>query len=314
MIRLLLASALALTGCDPGFEPQYLVKDLRILAVQAEAQGSTSADVSVGDTLVLRALVANPRGRAGLAVSWYGCLPLADESLPPCADVEFLANPARLATDSRVVKLGTCEPDAAGVCAVAGAVPDVSAALSFALQAAVRDPAFSCRPYSELPVVAVANAEGRQTIALKRVRVVPSSAELAAIAVTDSYVTNSNPAIESVVRARPQWGTCTGGIAIGPDPFPSGETTLCATPATGWSQEFETCGPGGTRALTHESAEWQWFTTAGDFPEFDAEMAGNANRNEPRFIRPPGPFTIWTIMRDGRGGEGWLRRDVGAAP
>jgi hypothetical protein len=270
--------------------------------------------VSAGETLVLRALVANPLERAGLTVTWHGCPPPADESLPPCADLGFLANADRLATDPRVVQLGTCQPDEAGVCTIAAALPDLSAAVAFALERAARDPAFSCRPYAELPVVAVASAADREVLALKRVRVVPTAAELAAAGTTGSYVANTNPAVSTVVRAPPQRGTCTGGTEIVPDPFPLGETTLCAVPASGWAQEFETCGTAGDRALAKEGADWQWFATAGKFPEFDGATTGNADRNEPRFVRPGGPFTVWTILRDGRGGEAWLAHDVAPAP
>jgi hypothetical protein len=313
MKLLLVACGVALFGCNQGFEPQYLVKDLRILAIRAEAQGSTTADVAPGDVLVLRALVANPRVRGAPAVTWYACPPGPDESLPPCADLGFLSDPSRLATDPRVQKLGTCEPDAGGVCTIATALPDMTAALTFAIEKAKSDPAFSCLLFAELPGVAVAQADGAQHVAVKRVRVVPPAEMLAGYGLTGSYVTNANPGVSTIVRARPVWGTCTGGIDIVPDPFPLGETTLCAAAESGSSQQFEACGPAGEPTLVMEHAEWQWFVTAGEFPEFDG-MVGNADRNEPRFVRPSGPFTIWTVVRDGRGGEGWLRRDVGAAP
>jgi hypothetical protein len=31
-------------------------------------------------------------------------------------------------------------------------------------------------------------------------------------------------------------------------------------------------------------------------------------------VRPAEPFTIWAILRDGRGGEDWLERIISAAP
>lgn len=311
MARLLLLSTLAAAACSPSFDRQYLVTDLRILAIRVEAGGGPAADVSPGQPLALRALVANPRGRAGAVVQWYACAPDASEAATPCRDAEMLADPGRLTSDPRVARLGQCAPAADGDCLVSATLPDFSAALDYALATAARDPAFACRPYAEWPVVAVARAGDRQVIALKRIRVIPSPAQLASLGL--SYAANTNPDIGAVVRARPTWGTCDGGIPVVPGPFPSGETTLCAEAATGASDAFASCGPAGERVATSEHPSWQWYVTDGRFPDFD-DGSGNANRNEPRFVRPAGPFTLWTIVRDGRGGEGWRRSDVGAAP
>ena len=66
-MRRLATLALALAaGCDTGFSPQYLVEDLRILAVRVQVVGSLAADADLGETVRLTALVANPRGRAPL--------------------------------------------------------------------------------------------------------------------------------------------------------------------------------------------------------------------------------------------------------
>lgn len=309
MRRLVLACLLAV-ACGPRLEPQHRVTDLRVLGVRAEAGGGSSADPSPGQDLVLRALVANPRGRPGAVVRWYGCVPTASESAGPCADLAVLADPGRLPADPRFMLLGACEPDASGECAVTVALPDVGAALEHALAVAERDPAFACRVYAEWPIVAVAGAEGREELALKRIRVVPSAEQLAARGLVASYAPNPNPVVSDVVRDRPRWGTCQGGIPVVPDPFPPGETTLCAT--GGGDDRFLGCTPGGALVAAVERPAWQWFVTDGVFPEFE-DGAGNADRNEPRFQRASGPFTLWVVVRDGRGGEAWLRRDVGAA-
>jgi hypothetical protein len=310
--RLALLCALAV-ACSPRFDPQYLVHDLRILAIRAEAAGTASADVSPGDTLVLRALVANPRARPGAAVRWYACLPASTESAGPCEDVAVLADPHRLVADPRVTFLGACEPDATGECALSVPVPDAAPALDYVLATARSDPAFSCRLYAALPVVALASASGREVMALKRVRLVPTAAQLAARGLTSAYAPNRNPTAAAVVRDHPTAGTCAGGLPVTPGPYPARRAILCATDAAGDQEAFWACGPAGERTATVEDARWQWFVTAGTFPDFE-DGAGNANGNELRFDRPAGPFTLWVIVRDGRGGEAWLRQDVGPAP
>lgn len=309
----LLLAALGAGGCSPRFEPEYRVTDLRILAIRAEAEGTAVADPSPGQTLVLRALVANPRARPGAAVSWYACAPTPSEALGPCADLALLADPTRLTGDPRVALLGACTPDATGECAIAAPLPDVTAALEYRLALAARDPAFSCRPYVEWPVVAVASAAGRQVIALKRVRVVPTAADLAARGLSAAYAPNLNPELVDVVRDRPRWGSCTGGLPVAPAPFPARETVLCATAGAGTAEKYTACGPAGEHVPATETARFQWFVTAGSFPDYESG-SGNADRNEPRFDRARSPFTLWAIVRDGRGGEAWVRREVAALP
>ena len=81
-MRRLATLALALAaGCDTGFSPQYLVEDLRILAVRVQVVGSLAADADLGETVRLTALVANPRGRAP-RVRWATCIPDGTEALP----------------------------------------------------------------------------------------------------------------------------------------------------------------------------------------------------------------------------------------
>ena len=106
---LLAAAAAALLSCDTNFQPQYLVKDLRILAARAEVVGSApEADADVGETVQLTALVANPARLPGVTVRWKACLPQQGESVSPCLDPAVLRDPATLAGPT-VVDLGEGE-------------------------------------------------------------------------------------------------------------------------------------------------------------------------------------------------------------
>jgi hypothetical protein len=318
-MKLLPVAALVLCACNSVFDPQYLVTDLRVLAIRAQVQGSTLADGSPGQTLTIDALVANPVKRAGVTVTWYACLPADNESLPPCADPAFLADPARLASDPDVIPLGACEPSQAdGVCGVTVPLPNVedapalADALAFMLNIALNEPAYQCRLYAEMPVVAVLEAEGYRDVALKRVRITPDPADLVGTVLEGAYAPNQNPTAIDVVRAPTDTRSsgCVGGIAIDADhTFPAGETVLCATASSDSVEKFNVCGPNGERTETPETLSWQWFATGGEFPDFGGGI-GNVTGHAVDFVRPPGPFRFWAVVRDGRGGESWLQRYV----
>jgi hypothetical protein len=329
-MKTLLPAALALAalvlgpGCDTGFDPQYLVKDLRILAVRAQVEGTPgagTADAHPGDTLRLEALVVNPRARPGLVVTWYGCLPVASERLLPCVDPEYVRDLDRLVAaadapeETGVLRLGTCTPapgdDRCGIPLTVPDAPEVQAALRFLEDEALANRALECRLYAELPVLAVAEAGGARQLALKRVRVAQRPEALPE-SLREIYTVNLNPAVEDVRRAAGGSEGCAGAGSLDPDALPAGESVLCGLRA-GTTQAFYVCGGGGREEPPAvEEASWQWYATGGEFPEFDG--VGNATGADVDFVRPAGAFTLWTILRDGRGGESWLRRDVAALP
>jgi hypothetical protein len=330
-----LALAAALAGCNTNFTPQYLVQDLRVLAIRAEVVGDTSstpaADAAPGQTLRVSALVANPAGRAPLIARWLTCPPTGTDALPPCLDPNVLRDPDKLATTQGVFVLAEGEgllafeekvPDSSS-----GAPPEVATALANAFAAleaqAASQPSLQCQLYVELPLVLDVRAGDRRELAVKRVRLVPSSTPPAG-----AYLPNRNPALDSVVLDPTDTNGCVGGqpaaIACGSPgacgtldcdaagvcgvPFPPGQHTLCGIPGPGSIGTFDQCAPDGTRTPFHETLDWQWYATAGTFP--DAGTLGNATGTSLQFSRPARPFTLWAIVRDGRGGEAWIQRDV----
>lgn len=312
MRRPLLLAAAALAACNTGFEPQYRVRDLRVLAVSSNAQGSASADVQPGDTLDLSILVANPLNRIGLTVDWLACLPQASEEVSPCLDEAYLRDPASLfaAVGTKgVVSLGsgTCAPAPPTpecIVSVSFPLPDVTAALEFAIYAAQVQPTFECRLYAELVVVAVARAEGRSSMAYKRVPIKPTKAQIAAGGVTDRYLLNLNPTIGQVRRSPTDPEGCTGGDLIVTPPFPAGQVVICGLGGNGASGPFDICEPDGTTTSANETLDWQWYVTDGEFPD-EGGGVGDARGGHVTFQRPAGAFTLWTIVRDGRGGVDW---------
>jgi hypothetical protein len=297
------AALLAALACDTGFAPQYRVTDLRLLAVRAHVVGSTAADASPGDQVQLEALVANPLGRGPVSVRWFACAPTGTDALPPCLDQDLLRDPDALAATPGVVALGEGERPAPIP------VVDVAGALDAAIRLATDEPTFQCRLYAEVPVVVLVDAEGLRATAVKRVRLTPRPEDLAGTPLEGGYVPNLNPVVHDVVRAPTADGDCATGQPVGPD-LPAGRVVLCGRgDAPG---EYNVCGPAGERTRTRESRSWQWYVTAGTFP--DEEGVGNVIDPSPEFERPREAFTLWLILRDGRGGEGWLRRDVPALP
>ncbi len=342
--RLAAAAALALAAlaaCNAKFAPQYLVADLRILDVRAEVSDpppdqppDTLADVQPGETLRLTALVGNPGG-APLTVRWKACPPLPGQAVPPCLDSDYVRDPARLDGAPGVLDLGE------GVSVEVKVPPEVAPFLDERVALAQSQPAYACTLYVEVPVLAIATAGGEQRTAVKRVRVVPTATELGST--STAYVTNHNPVPSRVVMNPSSPSGCDGGTPIvracasdaASDPAcdgracvldatgdhvcaderppPGGEVTLCALPGGTYTPEgFHVCEPDGTRVGAIEEVLYQWYATGGTFGSRDPSAgSGTGNQTDARvtFFPPDGPFTLWLLFRDGRGGTGWLRRD-----
>ena len=327
----LAAPILALLSCGVHFAPQYLVQDLRILAARAQVKGAAGslADGDSGDTVVLSALVANPQGLAPLRVSWKACFPVPGLSVPPCLDPAYLRDPALLETAPGLVDLGE------GLSVEVAVPAELGPYLAALVGRAQSEPAYTCTLYAEIPVLAVATAGTSRQMAVKRVRLTPYR-ELAGTSLQDAYVPNLNPALAEV-RGSPTSPTdCSsgvpairsclvdadcGGVACLPagvgagacdDPLAGDQVTLCTLAAPGSAQIYSECNPDGSRLPRDESLTYQWYTSAGTFGSRDPSAgAGSGNQTGDRvtFFPPAGPATMWVIVRDGRGGVGWLQRD-----
>lgn len=325
-VFLVLAAAVTL-ACDDASTPQYLVDDLRILSIRSEAPpGTFEADAVPGVASArVTALVANPRGRAPVHYQWIACAPELGEGLPPCLDPQYLREPDRLpgARGAHVV----AEGDDLDV--VELSLPDVGAALDAVTALAQVQPGWACRPYVELPLVLVVRAEGLRRVAVKTLRVAGTEDPA-------EYVRNVNPAVHEL-RLHPTLdqgcdgqlvaaecdadADCEGTVCLGADagvrgrcalpelPLPSGTFDLCAWPDWRKIQRYDVCAPDGGRSAAHETPSWQWYVTAGALDT--SSMVGNATGERITVTRDgDGPFTIWILVHDGRGGEGWMRYDV----
>jgi hypothetical protein len=327
----LLLWALLLAACNEEFQPQYLVTDFRVLAIRAEVVGSEPlADGDTGDTVRLEALLANPQGLSPVSVRWKACLPVPGQAVPPCLDSTYLSDPARLEGAPGVLDLGT------GLAVQVPVPPELAPALAALVDRAVAEPVYACTLYAQVPVVAIATAGSQQRVALKGARLTPWR-EVAGTPLAGAYVPNRNPSLEAVVADPASRDSCDGGTptaraclttadcgglsclpdpAGGPgqcdDPRPVAGGTLCARQAAGAIQAFFQCRPDGSRVELAEELDYQWYVTGGSFDGPTVEPVsgtGNVTDRAVTFWPPVAPFTMWVIVRDGRGGSGWLRRD-----
>jgi hypothetical protein len=334
---------LLLAACSFDAPKQYLVPDLRILAVSAQVLPtiSSSADPELGETLQLDALVANPLARAAPVLSWFACNPpTLEEPLSPCLKEEWLRDPDRFETATaadHVYRIpGSGETVSLSLAAPAptdppdpareGLLAAAATALGEKLMLSTARP--DCELYATLPLVIVARSEGITEVALKRVRITPTAAMRALVPTAqDYYLLNINPAVGAVQANPSDVGACTGGTpvdttcagpadcnggACGADGYcalPAGNLALCARASSTRQQPWQ-CPADGPPYLDDETLEWQWYVSAGTIAGtgFDGNAVGDDIDLQP----PSGPFTLWAILRDGRGGTRWVVRTLDA--
>lgn len=307
-----LPAVLALVAaCGLDTPKQYLVPDLRVVAVRSSGAVTGKADAILGEDVIdgdevnpsvtLEALVLDPLARS-YAVHWYGCLPGPDS---PCVDPDVLRDPSALPAEG-MIDLGAGSPFGLVLGPYA---PLIEGPLAQKAAAAVTDPLLATRLYLEVPVLAVAEAQdlsGLVAAALKRVRIALPEAD------SPHYVHNENPAFlePDPLYTDPDQedDACTGGTPLAAT-LPPGEVSLCARPAVDTRQPYEQWDEAAQQWFTvEEDLAWQWYVTGGEIAE--AGFSGNAASNPIDFTPPAGGFTVWTILRDGRGGTAWIETSL----
>jgi hypothetical protein len=318
--RLVPIALLAATAaCNLDAPQQYLVPDVRIIAIRDWVEGAPDrADADLEELLHLEALVANPLGRdpSTVTVDWYGCAPFTGTlPLPPCLDGARLAQPETFASAPGVVPLatGTLASGTPGADVdLRAASPSplralVAPALDLVYAAVVADPSLRCQAYVELPIVAIAHASDVTEVAVKRVRISPTSLLSINPSTAGIYVLNDNPAILDVVSEPTSTDPCAGGAPLA-DPLPAGTFTVCAAPTATAAQTFNQCDADGNLTGIDEELEWQWYVSAGELG--GTSFSGDATGDNVDLTPPGGAFTLWVIVRDGRGGSSWERFDL----
>ncbi len=345
----LLLAAAGLLGCVSGFDRNdQIVNSLRILGVSAHIDDPQMvddwADADAGDTVHLRALVANPGGLATVTVTWLACLPVPGQT-QPCTDDAYLRDPRAvipLADDptTGVLNLGT------GVNADYVVPEDVRPLLQMLIDRAKGSPNAACALYTQIPLLVIAEDSATNAVfaAAKNLRLSPWK-ELGDDPSLQYYPRNANPAIagfnlsptsldscDGQPLATPcvtdadcgaggtcAYGACSAGSRATPAPaFPDGPQVLCLNIVR--EQEYYTCGLDGPQ-IDHpgdppnipEQSSVIWYMTGGSLSGFAAPTNGAdgsvSSRTFTHFMRPPGPFTIYGVARDRRAGEWWIAQD-----
>lgn len=342
--------AMALTvvsGCTSGFDRNdQIVNSLRILGVGVHVDDTTGmgidwADADVGDTVHLKALVANPGGLATVTVTWLACLPIPGQT-QPCTDEAYLRDPSAiipLANDptTGVVLLGT------GVDLDYQVPEALMPLLQMQLDNADAHVNAQCALYRQIPVLLIAqdDSNGAVFAAVRNLRLSPWKTIAQANDPNYAYyVRNQNPTITAFNISPTGLDACDGqplatpckadadcpGATCGDDGFcssdggvfPDGDQTICL--ATGQPQSYYTCGLDGPQIdnpgdppNVPEQPSVTWYMTGGALGSFAAPMNGSggsvSSRTFTHFTRPPGPFTIYGVIRDGRDGQNWIAQD-----
>jgi hypothetical protein len=331
----MLAAALAALGaaaCVSGFDRNdQIVNGLRILGVSAHidnGDGIDWADAEAGDTVTFKALVANPSNVPGVTVTWVTCLPSPNNTVTPCTSEAVLRDPTQLPGMPGVLTLGSGDT-------IQYTVPSEASALTDALIMNAENPMTpnaQCALFIEAPIIVIAQGNGSTVTALKYLRLSPWSQ----IGPTDMsnpalqhYVRNANPSItalnipndqsacagQTLVQSCSMDSDCAnGGPCVAgwcpPAPFPSGPQTICGQIPDSDIQTYYYCGMDGVDGSEMEFPSITWYETAGTEASIaNSNTAGTpdlAARTFQLFTRPPGPFTLYGVVRDGRDGENWI--------
>lgn len=310
-----LAALLSLTACSFDFERSSEVIDRRILAIQVEPPelvGGSEAPSSVR----ARALVVDPREPAAVAeFTWWSCL------TPPRADTDFGfgfggGDGSRCPENEATVQHAS----------TSGELPSI-----------VQDIAL---PEPVVGTLAAASEVPAPQLKLQ-LRVASGTEELFAVkevAVTgrlpEGQEPNRNPALTGLTLDGESWlpdtprtlklGECptddtdeveaedgTRQETCTHDIEPLFEETA--------SQFYKARGLTGTIETQRERLRFSWFTDGGSFRrdttlQFDPRDPSPDNVGPQAVWRQPpgktGRFTLWVVVRDGRGGTHWEKREL----
>ena len=339
--RLGILLALGLSACVSGFDRNdQLVNGLRILGAAAHIDNGDHvdwADAEAGDTVTFSALIANPTSVPGVTVTWVTCLPSLNRTVTPCTSATVLRQPADLipmADDpsTGVIKLGVGET-------IQFTVPQEVQPLLDSLVTRAQDPMHlnaQCSLFIQAPVIIIVQAgDGSVITAVKNLRLSPWSQVGPGVSdpTLQHYIRNANPRISALnipkdgsacvgqtLVASCQSDADCGGATCSPDhwcppkDFPAGNQIICGKiPDEDPDNDIQTyyyCGLDGVDGSELEYPTITWYATGGAQADIaNSNTAGTpdlASRTFELYSRPPGPFTLYGVVRDGRDGENWI--------
>jgi hypothetical protein len=347
------AALLALAACSPEFEAASRVEKLRVLAIRAEPPELDPAGVRTAalTSLVLRGDLAAAPART-TTVLHLACVPLPGQTAPsPCVLLAGLRDPAAFLA---AAAQASCAPPApvppgeapppvlAGVEACAGGSCGPATLSS---GEALPPPAVSVPP--DLPFAALPASAPQQVLGVEAVVLAlaldATPDELAAGASAPclaarlvARLVDLWPAREHVLSTKrvqirgpravdaPNRNPSLDGILAGALPLdpeaattlPPGALPLTAIPAAGPDgvpEPFTRLDAAGDPIeATREEWVYSWFSTAGALD--DLHTRGGAPERWTVEGAPGTPAKVAVVVRDLRGGTGWVVRDVTVGP
>lgn len=291
-----------LTACDPGFRPETLVENLRLIGISAD-----TPKLLPGESTRIRALVLDPSGNTPSTVLWLGCE--ADPfnlNRSPCANPEVLQDPSALTSGTGTLPPGVTVigfNDQASYAAPAGLfdvlAPEdprrqtgtVGQLIAFAVAETVSPQA----PMEELQALfdRVQRKELKSIIALFRV------------AISESPVRNTNPIVDALVVANQAWPKGARFFVNEREPI-----TLDVIAPASTFEPFVLTTPTGDEMKT-ERILTAWYSTSGRFSETSTALGEGVKTifTAPGAALDPVPErrtgTLYTVFRDTRGGQAW---------
>lgn len=280
-LSLALFLACAALGCSDNFEPQYYVKDLRVIAVTADPP-----DIPPGATSTLTTTWANPGGPAP-TFEWAVC---GEPPSPTSGDI----NPDCAANDM-----------GAPLTPLPGNGPTVTVTMPTLTipQLGLPDPSGGFY----LPVRALITAGGQNLVSFYRVRYF--------FGADSPNPPNHNPALAGVFTIPEADAGAAEQTALGPDDSPvvhAGEKLHLRAVLTDDSAETYVNPLHGTTDPVTEIVTMTWYTTAGSL---EHNVTGQATPDTTltfdKRLPPSGsPVTIWIVAQDERGGTNVTQRQL----
>lgn len=301
MRRLAMLSVL-LFGCDPGFRPETLVENLRLIGVSAD-----NPKLLPGESTRVRALVLDPSRTTPSTVLWLGCEPDPfNLNRSPCANPDVLNDPSALTAGT-----GMLPPGVSVIGLNDQAFYSVPAGLFDVL--APDDPRRQTGTVGQMIAFAVAEAVSPQAtmeelqalFARVQARELKSIIALFRVTISESTVRNVNPVVDTLVVANEPWPRGARFFVNEREPI---TLDIIAPPSSFEPFVLET--PTGDEMKT-ERILTAWYSTSGRFSETSTALGEGVKTifTAPGSNADPVPErrtgTLYTVFRDTRGGQAW---------
>lgn len=304
MRRALSALFAMLMGCDPGFRPESLVENLRLIGIRAEP-----ASLRPGEAAQLTALLVDPSRTQPATVLWLGCEADAfNLNRSPCANLALLEDPSSLTgADAGVLPPGV-SVIGIGERALYRTSPELFSALPPDDGRRQQGTVGQAIAYAVAETVSPqATAEELQAL-LERVRrkEVRSVLALFRIPISESTVRNRNPEVEDLVVGGERWPK--GAAVLVREGEPVSLDILA--PESSFEPYFQQTPT--ANEMKNERILAAWYSTSGRFSEQRTALgegvktvftAPGKSQADPLPERRTG--TVYTVFRDTRGGQSW---------